>query len=428
MATDSKKKKRVIVVGGGFAGIQLVRNLDPKLFDVLLIDKVNHHQFQPLFYQVATSQIEPSSISFPFRYVFKNRRHVTIRYAEVLQINRENKQVQTSIGEFAYDYLVLAMGCTTNFFGNEQIAAKALTLKSTYDAITIRNHIIQTFENIVTIPRPDRGPYLTLCIVGAGPTGVELAGAFAEIREHVLPKDYHDIDFSRFRILLIEGGASPLGNMSEQARKASTAYLEKMGVELVTKTFVKEYDGEHVLLSNGEQIDCRTLIWAAGVTANTVQGLPSEAAGPGNRLKVDRFNRVEACPSIFALGDMAYMETPLYERGHPQVANVAIGQAKLLAKNLRRIERNESTLLPYEYKDLGSMATIGRNKAVVDLPFLRFSGWFAWVVWMFLHLMLILSVKKKLIIFINWAWAYITKDTSLRLILRQNPGSIKGNS
>ncbi len=418
------EKKKVVVVGGGFAGVQLVRKLDSRLFDVLLLDKLNHHQFQPLFYQVATSQLEPSSISFPFRYIFKNKKHVKIRFAEVKEVVTERKEVVTDIGVFNYDYLVIAVGCQTNFFGNEVISSNALTLKSTYDAISIRNHIIELFEGIVAIPYEDRLPNLTLAIVGAGPTGVELAGAFAEIKRDVLPKDYHDIDFSRFRILLIEGSESVLNSMSEKSKTASTRYLERMGVELKTKTFVKDYDGNTLTLSTGETIACKTVIWAAGVTGNKIAGLPEEAKGVSNRIIVDRHSRVRSLEDVYAIGDIAYMETEQYERGHPQVANVAIEQAKILATNLKRRLRNKP-LKAYEYSDFGSMATIGRNKAVVDLPFARFTGLFAWVVWMFLHLMLILSVKNKLIIFINWAWAYVTKDTSLGLILKQSKGSKK---
>lgn len=414
------EKERVIVIGGGFAGVQLIRHLDARRYEVVLIDQLNHHQFQPLFYQVATSQLEPSSISFPFRYMFKNRKHIKVRYGKVTHIDRQQRTITTDEGAtYAYDKLVVAIGCKTNFFGNDELGDNAFTLKSTYDAITIRNHIIKLFEYLVSVPEEEREPYLNLVIVGGGPTGVELAGAFAEIKRDILPKDYHDVDFSRFRVILVEGAEAPLSAMSREAQNAAIKFLTKLGVELKLKVFVKNYDGQTVIFSDGESLLCRTVIWAAGVTGNSVTGLPEAAKAPGNRLRVDRFNRVEQTEHIFALGDIAYMETPKYERGHPQVANVAIGQAKNLADNLNR-EVKQKAWSEYEYKDLGAMATIGRNKAVVDLPFWRFSGRFAWAFWMFLHLMLILSVKKKLIIFINWAWAYVTKDTSLRLILKQS--------
>jgi len=410
------RKPRVVVIGGGFAGIQFVRQLDKRNFDVLLIDKVNHHQFQPLFYQVATSQIEPASISFPLRNIFHGNMSVQIRLTVVDRIDTEQKKVHTGIGSFAYDYLVIAAGCKTNFFGNNNIAKHVFTLKSSVDAIHIRNHILMTFERTITAPADQKAFYQTLVIVGAGPTGVELAGAFAEIRKNVLPKDYPRIDFSKFTIYLVEGSAHTLNNMSAASREASRRYLEKMGVKLLTSTFVKDYDGRMLQLSNGTSLEAKTVIWAAGVTGNKIEGLPREAEGPGNRIRVDRYNKVVGLEDVFAVGDIAYMETPKYPKGHPQVANVAINQARNLARNFARVEKGQAQK-SYEYRDLGSMATIGRNKAVVDLPFFRFKGCTAWLVWMFLHLMLILSVRNRLVIFINWAWLYLTKNTSLRLIL-----------
>lgn len=416
-------KKKIIVVGGGFAGVQLIRKLDESLFDILLIDKINHHQFQPLFYQVATSQLEPSSISFPLRNIFQKKQNVQIRLTEVLSINKEGNKVITGIGEFDYDYLVLAHGCKTNFFGNANIAKHCFTLKSTYDAINIRNHILQTFENIISANETEKESLMNLVIVGAGATGVELAGAFAEIKKHILPKDYRGIDFTNFKILLIEGTQNTLNNMSPKSKVESRKYLQNMGVHILTETFVKDYDGHVLLLNNGTTIKTETVIWAAGVTGNIIHGLPENAKSTSNRLTVDRINKVVDSTNIFAIGDISYMKTPKYPLAHPQVANVAINQAKLLAKNLKRLLQNKK-LVDFEYKDLGSMATIGRNKAVVDLPFIHFKGYFAWLIWMFLHLMLILSVKSKLIIFINWAWAYISKNTSLSLILKQEKNTI----
>ena len=412
-------KQKVLIIGAGFAGIKLARKLDSKLFDVLLIDKINHHQFQPLFYQVATSQIEPSSISFPIRNIFKNQDNIQIRLAEVSGINRNNNTIQTNIGEFKFDVLVISMGCTTNFFGNLEIKKNVFTLKSTYDAINIRNHILQTFENVISAEEKDKEALLNLIIVGAGPTGVELAGAFAEIKKHILPKDYPKIDFSKFNITIIEGSKHTLNNMSAQSKLTSEKYLKDMGVNMMTETYVKNYDGEVITLSSGVTLKTKTVIWAAGVIANTIGGIPQEALTIGNRIKVDRLNKVLGCDNVYALGDICYMETPLYPKGHPQLANVAINQAKNLANNLKAIYQNKKTT-SYEYKDLGSMATVGRNKAVVDIKSFHIKGYFAWIIWMFLHLMLILSVKNKLIIFINWAWAYVTKDSSLRLILTPN--------
>ncbi|MDT3738065.1 MAG: NAD(P)/FAD-dependent oxidoreductase [Candidatus Kapabacteria bacterium] len=410
-------KKKVVIVGGGFAGINLARKLDDELFDILIIDKINHHQFQPLFYQVATSQLEPSSISFPLRHIFRNRIKVQIRLAEVLSVEIPDNKIKTNIGDFEYDYLVLALGCQTNFYGNNEIFKKSLALKTTYEAINIRNHILKNFENIISADENELESLLSIVIVGGGPTGVELAGAFSEIKRHILPNDYHNIDFSKLRIILVEGSGNTLNSMSNKAKAASGKYLKQMGIEVLTNTIVKNYDGEILQLNNGDTIKTKTVIWAAGVTANRIEGLPENWLTNGNRINVNRINKLPECDNIFAIGDMAYMETPKYPSGHPQLANVAINQAKNLAENLKRIILGKETI-DYEYKDLGSMAAIGRNKAVVDLPFINFSGFFAWLVWMFLHLMLILSVRNKLIIFINWTWAYFTKDSSLRLILK----------
>jgi NADH:ubiquinone reductase (H+-translocating) len=412
-------KKNVIVVGGGFAGLQFIRNLDKEMFDVLLIDKLNHHQFQPLFYQVATSQLEPSSISFPFRKVLEKHKNVRIRMAEVHAVNPIQNTIQTSIGEFNYDFLVIATGCKTNYFGNDELMKNVKSLKTTYQAITIRNAILETFEKILYVDEAEKEALFNIIIVGAGPTGVELAGAFAEIKRDVLPRDYPRIDFSKLKIILLEGGQATLSTFSKMSQEASRKYLLKLGVDLKTGVIVKHYDGETLSLENGESIKSKNVIWAAGLTGNLIDGFDKDIVLRGNRIKVDRTNKVNGYENIFAIGDIAYMETPLYPKGHPQVANVAINQAKNLAKNLKAMLTNKS-LKAYEYNDLGSMATIGRNKAVVDLPFVRFKGYFAWYVWMFLHLMLILSVRNKLIIFINWTINYVTKNSSLRLILKND--------
>ncbi len=412
-------KKNVVVIGGGFAGVQLIKNLDQKLFNVTLLDKINHHQFQPLFYQVATSQLEPSSISFPFRKIFQKFKNVQIRLAEVTSIAAQANTVHTSIGDFKYDYLVVAAGCKTNFFGNKSIEEHSYTLKSTSESIHLRNQILLNFEKIIYTPKEEQEPLFNIVIVGGGPTGVELAGAFAEIKQHVLPKDYPGIDFSKLKIILVEGSPNVLNSMSDLAHSASRMYLEKMGVEIHTQLVVKNYDGKIAELSNGEKIPTANLIWAAGVTTNTFEGLDASVYGHANRMKVNRTSLITGYKNMYAIGDISYMETPKYPKGHPQLANVAINQAKNLATNLKALQCNKA-LKEFEYKDLGSMATVGKNKAVVDLPFIKFKGFFAWLTWMFIHLMLILSVKNKLIIFINWAWAYITKDTSLRLILTQN--------
>lgn len=411
------KRKNVVIIGGGFAGIQLLKHLDENLFNVLLIDKLNHHQFQPLFYQVATSQIEPGSISFPLRKILQRRKNTQIRMAEVTSINPGNKTLLTNIGCFHYDILIIASGCSTNYFGNEEIKRNTYSLKSTYDAIKIRNNILQNFESILSTPRDQREYLLNLVIIGAGPTGVELAGAFAEIRNNILPKDFPRINFNDLKIILVEGSAHTLNSMSDMAKEASERYLRSMGVDIMTNVMVKSYDGNVVTLSNGQSIKSKQVIWTAGVIGNIISGISRDSI-VRNRYKVNRFNEIIDYPDIYAVGDVAYMETPKYPQAHPQVANVAINQAKNLSRNLKRIE-NGKPLKEFEYKDKGTMATIGKKKAVVDLPYIKFRGFLAWFVWMFLHLMLILSVRNKLVIFINWAWLFFTRDTSLRLILKE---------
>jgi len=407
-----KTKEKIIIIGGGFAGLHLAKKLNNTNFEVMLIDKQNHHQFQPLFYQVATARLEPASISFPFRKIFQHSSNIQIRLTEVKRVIPQENRIETGIGSFDYDKLVIATGCKTNFFGNAHLAEKALSMKNTEEAIRIRNKVLLNFERIISAPDNDKEVYENIVIVGAGPTGVELAGAFAEMKNNILPKDYPTIDFSHMKILLVEGSKHTLNSMSDGAKAASQQYLEELGVSLEMEVFVKDYDGTTVTLSNGETIRSKNVIWAAGVIGNTIEGL-DEASVLKSRFIVDRQNKVQGYDNIYALGDVAYMETPLYPHGHPQLANVAINQAKALGWNLLHPDHKP---LDYEYKDLGSMATIGKDKAVVDLPYIKFQGRFAWFVWMFLHLMLILSVRNKLIIFINWAWSYVTKDSSLRLI------------
>lgn len=409
-------KKKIVVIGCGFGGLQFVHHLKKGQFDIMVIDKINHHQFPPLFYQVAASQIEPATISFPIRKIFQNRRDVRIRLANVLAVKEEEKVVETSIGPFPYDYLVIATGTRTNFYGNSQIEENTMGLKSTYQAMNVRNSTLMNFERILYTQ--DKEALNNIVIVGGGATGVELAGAFAEMKEEVLPKDYPNIDYSKVNVYLLEGGPNTLAAMSPFAQKYSEDYLRSMDVIVKTNTLVRDYDGEVLTLSDGETIRSKSVIWSAGVQGNAIGGIPEGSLLRNGRIKVDRFNRVDGLADVFAIGDVAYMETEKYPKGHPQLANVAIGQGKNLARNLQRLEAGSGELKPYEYRNLGTMATIGRNKAVVDLPFVKFKGRFAWFIWMFLHLMLILSVRNKLVVFINWAWNYFTKNNSLRLILK----------
>lgn len=410
--------KKIVVIGCGFGGLQFVSHLKKGVFDIIIIDKINHHQFPPLFYQVAASQIEPSTVSFPIRKIFQKRRDVRIRLANVLSVNAEEKYIETSVGRFPYDYLVIATGTRTNFYGNMQVENNSLVLKSTYQAINVRNAILSNFEKLLYAEKKD-GLY-NIVIVGGGATGVELAGAFSEMTREILPKDYPNIDSDKVNVYLLEGGPHTLSNMSGFAQQYSEKYLRSMGVIVKTGTIVKDYNGEQVTLNNGEVIPTNNVIWSAGVTGNAIEGIPAGSVLPNGRIRVDRVHRVEGLHDVFAIGDVAYMETEKYPKGHPQLANVAIGQGKNLAKNLHKIEKGKTALNPYEYRNLGTMATVGRNKAVVDLPFVKFKGRFAWLVWMFLHLMLILSVRNKLVVFINWAWNYVTKNNSLRLILKDS--------
>lgn len=409
-------QKRIVILGAGFAGLQLARRLKGSDFDITLIDQYNFHQFQPLFYQVATGRLEPSSVSFPLRKVFQNKANVHVRIANVERIDQAEKNVYTDAGVFSYDYLVIATGCTTNYFGNKNIERYAFPMKSTTEAIALRNRILLNFEEALHASPEALEGIMNIVVVGGGPTGVELSGSLAELKKNILPRDYPDMDFSRLNVYLLEAGPATLGPMSKISQQKSQAYLESMGVQVKLNTQVKDYDGKKVLLADGSTIATHTLIWAAGVTGNVPNGIDTSLLVRGNRIKTDAFNRIPGTENIFVLGDIAYMETAAFPKGHPQLANVAIAQARNLVTNFKRLQRAQS-LLPFQYKSPGTMATVGKRKAVVDLPFMSFQGRFAWFVWMFLHLMLILSVKNKLIIFINWAISYFTNDTTLRLIL-----------
>jgi len=320
----------------------------------------------------------------------------------------------------AYDHLIIATGCKTNFFGNREMSENAFSMKTTQESIEIRNKILFSFEKEIFARPEEKQAWMNIVIVGGGPTGVELCGAFAELKKEVLPKDYHNIDFSKFNIILLEGSKNTLNNMSEESKIASRKYLEDMSVIVKTETLLVSYDGKEAVLNTGEIIPTKNVIWAAGVTGNIIEGLEAQDV-LRNRYIVDRFNKLKRFDNIYALGDVAYMETPKYDKGHPQVANVAINQAKNLGKNILKSLKDENYVpKEYEYNDMGMMATIGKHKAVVELPFIKFKGPIAWYIWMFLHLMLILSVRNKIVIFFNWAWSYLTKDTSLRIITNIN--------
>lgn len=411
-------RDKIIVIGGGFAGLQFAKKLNGnRTKKLVMIDKVNHHMFQPLFYQVACGRIEPSNISFPFRKIFQRSKNIQFRMTEVKQIIPSENKIITENHVFHYDKLVIATGCKTNFFGNQKMENLAFGMKNTHEAISIRNHVLLTFEKlIIEKSRSDDGNW-NIVIVGSGPTGVELAGAFAEMKREILPRDYPRMNFDDLEIILVSSTEKPLAVMSEESQEKSEKYLKDLGVRFISNDRVTDYDGDRVYLSSGNIIPSNNVIWAAGVTGNIIEGL-TENSIKNNRYIVDRYNKIVGFDDIYAIGDIAYMETPKYPNGHPQVANVAINQGKNLAKNFLKKSKNEWQ--PYEYDDKGSMATIGKHRAVVDLPKFKFQGIFAWYFWMFLHLMLILSVRNKLAIFFNWMWSYINRDSSLRLIIIPN--------
>ena len=413
---------KVIIVGGGFGGLRLARKLNNKPgFEVTLLDRFNYHQFQPLFYQVATASLDASNISFPLRKAFHKSRNTRIRLGELREVVPAENKIVTDNGDIAYDALVIATGAGTNFFGNQQLATNAFPMKSTIEALQLRNHLIQNFENAsIAADAATKESLLTVVIVGGGPTGVEVSGAIADMRSYVLPKDYPELDFKQMKIYLLEGSPKTLASMTEQSSEQSRKYLQKLGVEVITGTVVKDYDGKMVMLNNGNTIATATVIWAAGIKGNIPAGIQADLIAKGNRIKTDRHSQVMGTTNIFAIGDVAYMETPLYPNGHPQVAQVAMQQADTLSENLVRIESKSALHYEFEYYDKGSMATVGRNLAVVDLPKpkLHFGGFFAWLIWMGLHLMLILGVKNRFFVFCNWLYNYITRDQSLRLILK----------
>lgn len=410
--------KRIVIIGAGFGGLALARELAKRDdLQVVLIDKNNFHQFQPLFYQVATAGLEPSSISFPLRKAFQSKKNVHIRVTEVNSINTNRKSLDTSLGEITYDFLVIATGASTNYFGMKEIEERAIPMKSVSEALALRNRVLQNLEDALAVDTDDeREGLMSIVIVGGGPTGVELSGSLAEMKKYILPKDYPELDFSCMRIYLLEGLDKLLGVMSEQSSKKSREYLEKMGVEILTGQAVAGYDGKYVTTKQGMKIRTDNLIWAAGVKANALTGINPEVLVKGGRIKVDEFNRVQGYTDVFAIGDVASMSEGKFENGHPQLAQPAMQQGKALAKNIWRA-LEEKPPVAFKYNDLGSMATVGRNKAVVDLPFIKFQGFFAWLTWMFIHLISIVGVKNKVLTFINWFWSYVTFDQSLRLIL-----------
>jgi NADH dehydrogenase len=412
-------KPRVIVIGGGFGGLEVVKSLKKLNVQVVLFDKFNHHLFQPLLYQVATSGLETSSIVAPFRKLFSKQKDFYFRLGEVVSVNTSENYISTSIGEVKYDYLVIATGALTNFFGMAEVEKNSSRMKNIVDATKLRNKIIRQMEHaLLSEDREMMNSLMDFVIVGGGPTGVELAGALSELKRNIFPKDYKELDLKDMDIYLIESSPRLLNGMSDQASAKAMEFLTEMGVKVKVGTAVRAYDGDEVLLSTGEKLNSRSLVWAAGVIANPVEGIKPDAIGRGNRIIVDQFNVVRGHSNIFAIGDVAVMEgDEKYPKGHPQMAPPAQQQGRLVAKNIGSLIAKRP-LKPFHYLNKGSMATIGRNRAVVDMAGgIRFQGIFAWYVWMFVHLMSLVGFRNKVFTFLSWMWNYFSFDRSNRLII-----------
>jgi len=408
---------RIVIIGGGFGGVTLAQDLKSKNFQVVLLDKNNYHTFQPLLYQVATAGLEPDSIAYPLRKLFEDQPNLFFRWAEAKRIDAANNQVETNIGPISYDYLVIASGSDTNFFGLNQLQKVSMTMKSVSEALDLRSYILQNFESaLLTSDLEEQNSYMNFVIVGAGPTGVELAGALAELKNQILPSDYPDLDLRRMKINLVEAADKVLPPMSKQASAKAEIYLKKLGVNVWLNTAVEDYDGELVKIKNGKNFRSKTLIWSAGVKGAIIEGLADDIVERG-RLQVNEFSLVKNQTNIFAVGDVALMKTEAYPKGHPMVAPVANQQAAVLAKNIVAIANGKKTT-PFKYFDKGSMATIGRNRAVVDIHKFRFQGTFAWFVWMFIHLISLVGFRNKIVTFFNWVYNYFVFEKGVRLIIR----------
>ena len=409
---------RVVVIGSGFAGLRFVKKINSKYYQVVLLDKNNFHTFQPLMYQVASSGLEPDSIVYPIRKVFKGKKHFHFRMAEVLSIDTNSSNVKTNIGNIEYDYLVVATGATTNFFGLKNIEKHGFTMKSLRESLDLRSIIIQNFETALTLSEiSERDKYMNFVIVGGGATGVELAGALAELKKNTLQKDYPDLDLNQMQIHLVEASDRVLNNMSENASAKSYRFLKKLGINVWLNTKVEDYRDD-IVFTNNKNFSSKTVVWSAGVKGAPIKDLTGNI-DKHHRIITDDYNRLEGFDGrIFAIGDVATIQSKKTKNGHPMLASVAGQQGHHLGKNLNWKAKNKE-MKPFLYNDKGTMATIGKNKAVVDLPFLQFSGIIAWFVWMFLHLMLLVDFRNRLIVFANWTWSYFNSDKGLRLIIRQ---------
>lgn len=413
------KLPRLLIVGGGFGGIELAKKLKHQPVQIIMIDRHNYHTFQPLLYQVATGGLEPDSIAFPLRKIFKGHSNFSFRMAEAETIIPEKNMLQTSIGNIPYNYMVLATGSDTNFFGQAEIEHFAMPMKTIPEALNLRSMILQNLEEALLEEDEERkAALLNFVVVGGGPTGVELAGALAELKRHVLPKDYPELKPEQVHIYLIEGSPKILGMMSEQSSLKSRDFLEDMGVKVLCNQRVLHYNGAAIEFSNHPAIPSKNVLWSAGVKGEVLKGIPAEAITRGNRILVDSFNRIQGFSNLFAIGDVAAMTSEDYPNGHPGVAPVAIQQGRQLAENIIRIIQKK-TPKPFRYRDKGAMATVGRNKAVVEMGKIRFQGIFAWFVWMLVHLMTLVGFRNKLVVFVNWVWSYFSYDRGTRLIIRK---------
>lgn len=410
---------RIVVVGGGFAGISFIKKMKNEKVQLVLFDRHNYHTFQPLLYQVSTAGLEPDSIAYPLRKIFRKNDHFHFRLAKVKHINPTKHTISTSIGDLSYDYLVLATGTRTNFFGNENIEKNSMPMKTIPQALNIRSLVLQNIEKAdITEDPKHRARLLNFVIAGAGPTGVELAGALAEFRKGILETDYPSLKEEEMKVHLLEGGDRVLAPMTKSASKKAAGFLKGLGVKIHLNSRVTDYKNSVVQVEDGSSFESETFIWAAGVTGNPVGGIDGQAlVEKTNRYKVNAFNQVEGYEAIYALGDVSLMETEAYPKGHPQVAQPAIQQGKHLAKNLKAKFAGKE-MQPFSYFDKGTMATIGRNKAVVDLKKWTFGGAFAWFVWMFVHLWFLVGFRNRVVTFFNWTYNYINYDRAARLIIR----------
>ena len=418
---QSMQAPHLIIIGGGFAGLELIKKLNNKPIKVTVLDKNNYFNFQPLMYQVASGGLGPDAIAYPLRKIIGNMPNVAFRMAEVLEVDTASNLVKTNIGDFNYDYLCIATGAQTNFFGNTELEKYCMQLKSIPDALDLRSDILQEFEKALSQSKTgDIERFLNFVVVGAGPTGVETAGALAEIKKNVIPADYREIDASKMQVHLIEAAPRVLAAMSEISSKKAQQFLEELGVQVQVAAAVQSYDVEtgNLSLNNGQIIKTDTVIWSAGVKGKTIPGIPASLIVRGNRYKVDAYNRIETLNNVFAIGDIAYMDSDkAYPNGHPMVATVAQQQGVLLGKNILKIISNQ-TPKPYTYLNLGSMATIGRNKAVFEIFGIKMQGYIAWLGWMFIHLMLLVGFRNRLVVFLNWMWNYISYQRAIRIITR----------